>query len=941
MLAAAVLAQLPTSTRAAPEYERDVRPILAAHCYACHGEERQRGALRLDLASPRLFETVRGREPVLVAGEPERSPLYLRVVAADPDERMPLEQLALSAPEIETLRRWIEAGAHWPRSADGAAAALSTHWAYRAPLPEQAPAVRDTGWPRQALDAFVLAELEARGLVPSPRAEAGEWLRRAALDLTGIPPTLEELDGFEAAAARDWDAATAAAADRLLASPRYGERMAQWWLDLARYADTNGYEKDAPRTIWPWRDWVIDAFASDMPFDRFTIEQLAGDLLPDATRAQRVATGFHRNTLTNEEGGTDDEEFRVAAVVDRANTTAQVWLGSTLACAQCHDHKFDPFSQREYYEFYAFFDQTEDGGKQLDPLLDLPDAAQERELQRWSAEREQARAALAAAQAALAARAAPFEPLSIERAYCESGAAVELGGSGGVRVASTPAPRDTYRIDCTLPAGVRALRLAARPLPELPLGGASLAENANFALTELRVERIDGAPLPLAGADADRAQSGANSRAANAIDALPATHWIVDGPAPAALVVALAEPAPGGAHRVVLSFRSDWPRHQLGSFALETSDDARITERIALAARVETAQRELDKLGTRIPRTPVLQKRAEPRTTRVLAKGSFLAPLDAVEPDVPAVLPPLPAGAPRDRLALARWLVTAEHPLTARVLANRLVERLFGRALVATLDDFGTRGDAPTNPRLLDRLALRLVELGWSLKAFQRELVLSAAYAQSSRVAPALLALDPDNALFARASRPRLEIETLRDQALALSGLLVERIGGPSVRPPQPAGVEQHVYSSERWVDSQGPDRHRRGLYTFWKRSSPYGTFATFDAPSRELACTRRARTNTPLQALALLNDPAFDACARAFGQRLGEQPGDDLARLADGFRLATARRPRADELARLGQLLEAERDDARELAEPAREPAAWGRVAAVLLNLDEAQCRN
>jgi hypothetical protein len=325
----------------------------------------------------------------------------------------------------------------------------------------------------------------------------------------------------------------------------------------------------------------------------------------------------------------------------------------------------------------------------------------------------------------------------------------------------------------------------------------------------------------------------------------------------------------------------------------------------------------------------------------VHAKGSFLSPLDEVRPDVPAVLPPLPADAARDRLGLARWLVARENPLTARVIANRLWERLFGRGLVATLDDFGTRGDPPTHPQLLDHLALRLVELGWSLKAFQRELVLSSTYAQSSSAPREAHALDPDNAWLARASRPRLEIETLRDQALALSGLLVERIGGPSVRPPQPVGVEQHVYSDGAWVDAQGPDRYRRGLYTFWKRSSPYGTFATFDAPSRELACTRRTRTNTPLQALTLLNDPAFDECARALGRRLLEPAGDDLARLAAGFRLVTARVPSAEELARLAEQLAAERRDLGEQAEPERELAAWARIATVLLNLDEAQCRN
>jgi hypothetical protein len=1030
VLLAQTQAQEPASV---PEYERDVRPILAAHCYECHGDKRQRGALRLDRRTPRLFELQRGRPAVLMAGSASASPLYQRVVSADPDERMPLEQPPLSAAQVDTLRRWIDAGAAWPE-ADASTAlesqvqTLATHWAYHPPQPPSDPALQDASWVRQPLDGYVLANLAAHRLAPSPRAPSGEWLRRAALDLTGLPPTLAELDAFEHKAAADWNAATAAAVDVLLASPRYGERMAQWWLDLARYADTHGYEKDAPRSVWPWRDWVIGAFQRDVPFDQFTLEQLAGDLLPEPTREQLVATGFHRNTLINEEGGTDDEEFRVAAVIDRANTTAQVWLGSTLACAQCHNHKYDPFSQREYYEFYAFFDQTEDGGKKLDPLLEVPSAEQASERDRLRAELELARTALVAEEPAIDARQRVWE----ERARAEVGPApawtqlrfdahssassaeLRTANDGRIRASGALVDEDEYVLRVQ-PSGavITALRLDALPDSDLPQGGASRADNANFALTEFRLWRAawerDALTIreaPFAAADSDRRQAGTSSSPANAIDDVLDTHWIVDGPAPASLVAALAEPfvlklddSGTQGYRaidVVLEFRSPWPHHQLGSFRVSVTDDLRVGDSLPhgkhgelgypwhvrdtlrvpseqrsdaqlellrsdfrtrvdarakeLKQQVDAAQKALDELQSKIPTTPVLRERKEPRTTHVLGKGSFLAPLDEVRPDVPAVLPPLPADAPRNRLGLARWLVARENPLTARVIANRLWERLFGRGIVATLDDFGTRGDAPANVELLEHLALRLVELDWSLQRFQRELVLSSTYAQSSRVSPTLAAEDALNVQLARASRPRLEIETLRDQALSIAGLLVEQVGGPSVRPPQPVGAESHVYSDDHWVDASGPDRYRRGLYTFWKRSSPYGTFATFDAPSREQSCTRRARTNTPLQALALLNDPAFDECARAFGARLLSETSaaagdataaDDRARLASGFRRCTARAPNDAELERLIALLAAERSAVLALDAQEREPTVWARIATVLLNLDDTLCRN
>ena len=723
------------------DFARDVQPILEANCVSCHGPKKHKADLRLDSLEGLLAGTP--GEKVVVPGDAKASDLVRRLTEQDPSERMPQKAPPLKAAEIEVIRRWIDEGV------GGTASPRKIHWAYVAPVEPPTPAVKDKTWLKNPIDRFVLARLEKEGLTPSPEAPKGKLLRRVSLDLTGIPPTPPELDSFERDPSPD---AYERAVDRLLASKRYAERMAQWWLDLARYADTNGYEKDGRRSLWPWRDWVLDAFDRDMPFEEFTVDQIAGDLLPGATLAQKVATGFHRNTLVNQEGGTDPEEFRHAAVVDRVNTTAAVWLGTTLACAQCHDHKFDPFTQKDYYRFAAFFDSTADAGDSTAPEVGVPTEIQARELAAKNAE-------AAAAESALAS-------------------AFSAGGVGpGMRVLAADA------------AGKRARR-----------------------------------------------------------DAFLAS----------------------------------------------------------------------------IPTTMVLEELPAPRSTHIAIKGDFRNTGEEVSPGVPAVLPDLPADAPRNRLGLARWLASPENPLTARVTVNRIWERLFGRGLVATGEDFGMRGEPPSHADLLDWLALDFARSGGSFKALLRRIVTSATYRQDSRATPELIEKDRGNVLLARASRLRLEVETLRDAALSIGGLLVERVGGPSVFPPQPEGVFGSVYSDDSWKPSPGDDAHRRGLYTFWKRSSPYATFALFDAPSRELACTRRPRTDTPLQALGMLNDPAFVECAAGLARRMEKEAGPTAEeRIRYGFRLCTGRWPEPGETAVLVEL------------------SSLDLVASVLLNLDETLTRD
>ncbi|MFQ3593481.1 MAG: PSD1 and planctomycete cytochrome C domain-containing protein, partial [Gemmataceae bacterium] len=704
-------------------------------------------------------QELRSGDRAIVPGDPAKSTLLARVSLADGPERMPPKGEPLSAKQVAILRDWIAQGAKY-----------ETHWAYLAPVRPAAPALKNPAWVRVGFDAHILARLEKEGLAPTPEADRATWLRRVTLDLTGLPPTPQEVRDFLADHRAD---AYERVVDRLLASPAYGEHQARYWLDLARYADTNGYEKDERRSIWPYRDWVIRAFNANMPFDQFTLEQLAGDLLPEATTDQKIATGFHRNTMTNTEGGTDDEEFRVAAVVDRVNTTMEVWMGTTMACAQCHNHKYDPFTMRDYYALFAIFNNTADGGRSLAPVLELP--TDQEQLQR-----------------------------------------------------------------------------------------------------SLLMGSID---------------SQKKSRA---------------------LVGAIA--GPGAAERLHPSL-------------------PRLLQQLA---------------SIRPASTLVMQELPRPRQTHLLIRGNHKSKGQRVLPDTPAALPPRGPGVPANRVGLAKWLTAADNPLTARVLANRLWARFFGRGLVETSEEFGSQGEPPSHPEVLDWLATELHQLHWDLKAFQRQIVLSATYRQASRVGPDQLARDPFNRLLSRGPRFRLDAETIRDQALAIGGLLYPVQGGPSVFPHQPEGVWFQPYSGDRWVVSSGGDRYRRGLYTFWRRTAPYATFMAFDAPSREVCTERRPRSNTPLQALATLNDPAFVEAAIGLARRMLREGQDDP--LGFGFLATVGRLPSQRERAAIQPLIE--QTHARYLKDRARAKAliasladgsldevqwaTWTVVANVLLNLDE-----
>jgi mono/diheme cytochrome c family protein len=746
-------------------YLRDVRPILAANCFKCHGPDLKKGGL--DLQS---FDTATKELPskahALVPGKPAESELLRRVTAHDPERRMPPKGEALKPAQVATLTAWIEQGAQYEE-----------HWAYVKPEKAALPSLKNPKWVRNPIDAFVLARLEKEGLTPMPEAEKAVLIRRVSLDLTGLPPSVAEVDAFLNDNAPD---AYEKVVERLLASTHHGEHQARWWLDMARYADTNGYEKDDRRSIWPYRDWVIHAFNRDLPFDEFTIEQLAGDLLGNPTREQKVATGFHRNTMVNTEGGTDDEEFRVAAVVDRVNTTMAVWMGTTIGCCQCHNHKYDPFTQKDFYRIYAFFNNTADGGRGNAPELPIPTADEEERKAR-------ARARLA-------------------------GKALTLLGTS----------------DLLRPALVKPV--------------------------------------------ADQ----------------------------------------------IISLQK-------------------------LAGGIKPAT------------TLVLQELPKPRPTHVQIRGNHKNPGEAVTPGVPAKLHKLIIYGRRDenRLDFARWLVSPENPLVGRVTMNRVWARSFGKGIVETSEDFGIQGELPTHPELLDWLAVELVDRKWSLKAMHRLIVTSATYRQSSRVTKEALEKDPMNRLCSRGPRFRLDAEMVRDNALAIGGLLSRKLGGPSVFPYQPEGVWANPYSGDRWVTSENGDQYRRGLYTFWRRTAPYATFMAFDAPSREIACERRPRSNTPLQALATLNDKSFVECANGLARRmLKEATGDERNRVEYGFRVCVSRKPTDAEAAALlnlyRQALAQYRADpaaAKKLASTLGPPpsdmdlaelAAWTVVANVLLNLDE-----
>jgi len=1000
----------------APDYARDVAPILREHCVSCHGPKEPESDLRLDSRAAVLAGGMSG--PVLLAGRSAES-LLVRHLDGRASPRMPHKKPPLPPTDIARIAAWIDAGVpggdERPAPA-GAGAMAGVHWAYVKPVRPPVPAVARAEWVRSPIDAFVLARLEKESLPPSPEASRETLIRRLSLDLVGLPPTPGEIDAF---LADERPGAYERVVDRLLASPHYGERWARPWLDLARYADTNGYEKDQRRTAWKYRDWVIDALNRDLSFRDFTIEQLAGDMLPGATVEQRTATGFHRNTQLNQEGGIDVEEARFETLVDRVNTTGTVWLGTTLACAQCHNHKFDPVSQKDYYRMLAFYDNAEYSvygqGEEIvdrwivEPDLEMPtpEQAKRREAPRREAEglrleidARDLGAELAAFEREIAGPAPVFTPLLPVRFEAKSGAAFRKLSDGSLLVSGEVKDKDTYTVTIRAgSAGVTAFRLEALPDPSLPRQGPGRASSGAFVVTGLAVREGSRAiPLVRAAADVNEKRRSA----ALLLDGHDDTGWGVttdeEAGRPRFAVVQLSPRgassgsgavSPRGASLTfTLEFQSGWPHVQssLGRFrlsatsakdpfgglpvpdevrrVLDTPKGRRTAEQEAgllawfrpLAPsldaprdRLRTVQAELDEM--KVVTTPVLRERAsfERPSTLLRNRGSFMSPGERVYAAVPAALGSLPDDQPPNRLGLARWLVSPDNPLTARVAVNRYWETLFGRGLVATVEDLGTQGERPSHPDLLDWLAVEFEEKGWSQKTLLREIVTSATYRQSSAAMPALRERDPENRLLARGARFRVEAEMVRDVALAASGLLSPKVGGPSVYPLQPEGIWNVPYSSMKWETSTGEDLHRRSLYTFLRRSSPYPGLRTFDAPSREQCTARRVRTNTPLQALTTLNDPVFIDAARALADRMmAEGGGDSASRVAYGHRLCTARRPGEADLADLREFYERERTRfSREpesakalLAGDAGKPGAVERasltmVANVLLSLD------
>lgn len=1166
----AILFALAASAAADPiDFNRQIRPILSAHCFKCHGpdESAREAGLRLD-SQAEATKKLDSEKVAIVPGKPAESELVRRILTSDSDEQMPpaAANKPLSAEQKKLLQTWIEQGAKY-----------APHWAFVPPQRPALPAIKNKSWPKNEIDHFILAKLEAANLQPSPPAEKYTLVRRVYLDLIGLPPTPAEVDAF----VNDNDPrAYEQLIDGLLASPHYGERWARRWLDLARYADTNGYEKDRPRSIWPYRDWVINALNDDKPFDLFTIEQLAGDMLPFANAERKIATGFHRNTMLNEEGGIDPQEFRFYATVDRTNTTATVWLGLTLGCAQCHTHKFDPIPHHDYYRTLAYFNNADE------PEYDVPNAE-------TAAKRAEIEKQIAALQADPPFADEPsnfeFRTPAIVEAKSTSGAKGEIQAENEVIFTGDTPQKDTYTL--TLAGDAReivALRLEALTDKSLPSQGPGRTPHGNFVITEIEVqiaeEGKEPTPVKLASASADFAQdkfppadmldgkantgwaihgpgnwnvnrtatiqfaepvklpekarwivtlrqdygmqhmlgklrivlgakatvdaprvsreerraaefakwqeqnaakvakwelleptsaksdlpkleigfktvfasgdfskrdvydlqyksklkritaiklealadprlpkqgpgrvayegpagdfwlseislldkdqkrkwkeasqsfaSGKNNAAA-AIDGDPQTGWSINGGQGRdhSAVFVLAEPFTGDTLQLQLLFEKYYAAG-LGRFRVWATDEEQ-PKASELPALIEVALKtpadlrgsdqekwllqyylaslvkpQTDALRKQLPAystTLVMQERPadHPRTTRLHHRGEYLQPEDEVQPQLLSLLGADPKTQPRNRLEFARWLVTSKNPLTARVTVNRHWAAIFGRGIVRTTDDFGYQGSPPTHPELLDWLATEFPQRGWSVKQLHKLILMSATYQQSSKVSPEIASADPENLLLGRFPRHRVEAELIRDVVLKTSGQLSPKIGGPSVFPPQPAGVtSEGTYGPLAWNVSQGEDRYRRALYTFTKRTAPYAMLLTFDAPSGEACVPRRELSNSPLQALTLLNDQVFLEAAQAMGKQIAAAPGSNEDKMKDLFRRCLTRPPTEEEMKLLAKFYSEQRTrlaskelDAAKIAGTDEadkvDIAAWTLLARALLNLDETITKN
>lgn len=992
ILAVALIAAPAFADEKPVSFVRDVRPILVKNCYACHGpDDKQRKAkLRFDIEES-------AKSKVIVPGDADSE--LLKRVASHDDDRMPPAKAgsALAPEQIDILKAWVKEGAKWGR-----------HWAFEKPVRPPLPDVKLADWPRNPIDRFVLARLEKEGLKPSPEAGKFTLARRVALDLTGLPPEPDLVKNFVADKSPE---AYERLVDELLQSPAYGERWARMWLDLARYADTKGYEKDLARTMWRYRDWVIEAFNADQRYDQFTRDQIAGDLLPNPTIDELLATAFHRNTMVNEEGGTDREEFRVAAVKDRVDTTVQVWMGLTMGCAKCHSHKYDPISQKEYYQFYAFFNQTEDADTGDEkPKIATPSKEQQALLAKLQVEYMQVRQQLYTYSDEFKETAAKWEEMARSRAgwavvkptqmTAASGSKMKLLDDGSVLAEARKPARETYTV--RIPAGTKqitAIRLEVLPDKSHPRGGVGRADNdGNFVLSRFAA-RVNDKELSIAWAAADFSQ-----------DQYPVDHAIKNPDpkkhgwalAPKQLDIhsamfALAEPfAPkeGDELEITLDhqFQHSYPGFSIGRFRLFlTSDEGpslsgelpnELRGILMLPAEKRTAEQrayvwayyagissltkslrdQLAAIQKQIAaispaQTPIMKELppGKHRPNKVQLRGNFLDQGEAVEPGVPIAFHPFPKDAPRNRLGVAEWLMHPDNPLTARVAVNRFWGHLFGRGLVETQEDFGSQGQSPSHPELLDWLAVEFREHGWSMKRLLKTIVMSATYRQASAAGSGARGqeIDPTNRLFWHGPRFRMEAEMIRDVSLAASGLLSKKMFGPSVMPPQPDGLWKSAYSGEKWITAKGEDRYRRGMYTFIKRTTPYPAMTTFDAPSREICTVRRISTNTPLQALVTLNDTAFVEMAQALARKMHAAGKGVDERIAFGMERALVRPAKPAEVKVLRELFESRLkyyedhpDEAKKLAaEPLgpvpdgtsiQELAALTAVANVILNLDE-----
>lgn len=1020
------------------EFNRDIRPILSENCLQCHGPDRgqRKAGLRLDVQASALADM--GEGAAVVPGKPGGSLLVKRINEENRSKRMPPAKSGrkLTARQIDLLTRWIEQGAIYQQ-----------HWSFIPASRPALPGVKAGAWPRIGVDYFILSRLEKEGLQPSPQAERGALLRRVTLDLTGLPPTLKELDAFLADVSEQ---AYEKVVDRLLKSPRFGERMALHWLDLARYADTNGYNNDEERSMWLWRDWVIDAFNANMPFDQFLTEQLAGDLLPGATDSQKIATAFNRNHVITTEGGIFPEEYRVEYVADRVHTSATVFLGLSMQCARCHDHKYDPISMKDYYRFFAFFNNVEDKtigynqGAAAAPFIKVPSRDQQKELVALKKQRNALERRLQERERQVGDDAARWEaslsPASIARLSTipsvhfplddrkgdkvvgknpgqvgfvkgkpnwtvgKVAGALELDGKSHVELANVAGfdRADAFSIALwTYPLGDTGALLSKMDEDNAFRGYDLLLEDGKVVMhlihhwSDKAIKIIARQPLALKKWQHVLASYDGSGKAAG-------LRVYVNGkPAPFDVhtdalsgTIRTEQPLRLGLRTRSLPFKGKLDDVQFFRQALSATDAARLADgktlsgiaqllRIPAEKRTAEQQRQIRihylenvddqnrrlqsglvgvaerkaEIDKAIPLTMVMSELSTPRKTHILKRGQYDQPGEVVSAGVPDSLPKLPREVPLNRLGLARWLVDPGNPLTARVAVNRWWEMLFGAGIVETAEDFGVQGAWPSHPELLDWLATELIRNRWDVKATLKLIVTSATYRQSSRMTREHIEKDPKNRLLARGPRVRLGAETIRDNALAVSGLLREKIGGPSVKPYQPDGLWEDVSVERRAIYKKdaGAGLYRRSMYTYWKRTCPPPGMTTFDAPDRETCTIRRARTNTPLQALLLLNDTTYMEAARKFAERICKEGGSAVeTRLSHGYHLALSRSPRAEESHLLQSLYQqalerfqrdaksadkllAHGDSPRDPSLNRAELAAWTTVASTIMNLDEA----